>query len=101
MIMACSKNNNATFTTDCSGTAKSYVTDVSPLIQSYCASNSGCHASGSTNGPGSLTTFQQVYNARAAIRSSVASGIMPQNTTLSSSQKNIIICWIDNGATNN
>ena len=101
IVIACTKNNNATFTTDCSGEAKSYTTDVSPIIQSYCASNSGCHASGSTNGPGALTTFQQVYNARAAIRSAVASGSMPQNSTLSSSQKNILICWIDNGATNN
>ena len=98
--LACSKNNDASFTTDCSGEAKSYAADVSSLIQTYCAT-AGCHASGSTNGPGALTTYAQVYNARSAIRSSVANGSMPENTTLSSAQKNNILCWIDNGALNN
>jgi hypothetical protein len=100
IIVSCSKNNNATFTEDCSSTAKSYSNDVSPIIQSFCAV-SGCHASGSTNGPGALTGFQQVFNARQAIRAAVVNGSMPQNGSLTSSQKNAIICWIDNGATNN
>jgi hypothetical protein len=87
-------------TPDCS-TPKSYSTDVGPIIQSYCASNSGCHATGSHEGPGALTSFQQVYNNRTSIRSSVANGSMPENTRLSAEQKNGILCWIDNGANNN
>lgn len=98
-LFACSKAGNETFTTDCS-TAKSYATDVSPLIAEYCAT-AGCHASGSSQGPGALTTYAQVYSARTAIRSSVASGSMPENTTLTAAQKNAILCWIDSGASNN
>lgn len=99
LLLACSKNN-VDYTADCS-TAKSYATDVSPVIQSFCATNSGCHASGSMHGPGALTTYAQVYSARAAIRTAVANGSMPQNGSLSNAQKNAIICWIDNGAANN
>src|SRR5258708_38011089 len=102
MIIACSKSNNSSSSSiDCSGTAKSFATDANPIIQSFCATNSGCHASGSTNGPGALTTYQQVFNNRSAIRTAVANGSMPQNSSLSTSQKSAIICWIDNGAADN
>jgi hypothetical protein len=103
-IMSCTKssvnnntgnNNNVT----CTGT-KSFATDVKPIFQNVCA-NSGCHDASSTNGPGPLITYQQIFNARAVIRSAVASGTMPKNSTLSATQKNAIICWIDNGATDN
>lgn len=103
VIISCTKNNVANNNTNdnitCTGT-KSFSSDVNPIIQSVCAV-SGCHNAGSTNGPGPLTTYQQVFNARTTIRSAVASGFMPQNTTLSTDQKTAIVCWIDNGATNN
>ena len=102
IIVSCSKSSTTSITTvDCTGTAKSYVTDVSPIVQSYCATNSGCHGAGSSHGPGALTTYAQIYSARASIRISVANGTMPENTTLSSAQKNAILCWIDNGGSNN
>jgi hypothetical protein len=68
ILFACTKNNleDSNYTADCS-TAKSWTSDVSPLIQSYCTT-SGCHAAGSSNGPGALTTYQQVYTNRSAIR---------------------------------
>ena len=98
-VFACSKNNNNA--ADCSTTAKSFASDVTPIIQSSCATNSGCHASGSVNGPGALTTYSQIFNARSDIRAAVSSGAMPQNGSLSTAQKNSIICWIDAGAQNN
>lgn len=102
VVVSCSKNTSTSTTTvDCSGTAKSYVTDVSPIISTYCATNSGCHGTGSTQGPGALTSYAQVYSARASIRISVANGTMPENSTLTTAQKNAILCWIDNGASNN
>ena len=100
IINACSKNNNSDYTADCSVT-KTFSADVSPVIQSTCAINSGCHANGSSHGPGALTTYTQVYNARGAIHTSVLNGSMPQNSSLSTAQKNSIICWIDAGASNN
>ena len=101
LLIACSKSNDTSAPVDCSGAAKTFSVDVSPVIQTYCASNSGCHAAGSSNGPGALTTYQQIYNARSSIRAAVANGSMPQNSSLTASQKSAIICWIDNGGTSN
>ncbi|HEX5652824.1 MAG TPA: hypothetical protein VFX58_07110 [Chitinophagaceae bacterium] len=102
MVAACSKTTtNNPEPGDCNGTAKSFAADVSPVIQSSCAIGSGCHGSGSQNGPGVLANYSQVSSARTAIRSAIISGRMPVNGSLSAAQKNAIICWIDNGAPNN
>jgi hypothetical protein len=98
---SCSKDNdNGGSSLDCSTVAKSFTADVNPTIQATC-NISGCHATGSTNGPGPLTNYTQVFNARSAIRTAVANGRMPQGSSLSTSQKNSILCWIDSGAPNN
>ena len=99
LVVSCGKdpvepNNNC-------ATPKSYSADVSPIIQSSCAINAGCHANGSTNGPGALVLYADVYTARTQIRTAVANGTMPKNSSLTNEQKNAIICWIDNGAPNN
>ena len=104
-IWSCSKegedenpgNNNSI---DCSGAPKTFSGDVNPLVQSVC-NTPACHASGSTNGPGALTNYTQVFNARAQIRSAISSGFMPQDRTFTAAQRSAFICWIDNGAPNN
>lgn len=102
LIAACSKSSvDSSFTEDCTGTAKSFATDVNPIVQSRCATNSSCHGAGSNNGPGELLTYAQVFTVQATIRAAVISGEMPQGSSLSSAQKNNIACWIDNGAPNN
>lgn len=93
-------NGGGGSTLDCTSVPKSFVTDVNPIVQSFC-NMASCHNSGSTNGPGPLTNYTQVFNARTQIRSAVSSGNMPQNATLSLAQKNSIICWIDSGAADN
>ena len=109
ILFSCSKNNGTSgggsggggTTLNCDAvTNKAFAADVSPLIQSTCAI-SGCHAAGSSNGPGALTSYTQVFNSRTSIRSAVSSGLMPQGSTLNASQKNSILCWIDSGAPNN
>jgi hypothetical protein len=87
-------------TVDCSTvTNKAFAADISPIISTRCAI-AGCHAT-SGNGPGALTTHTQIFAARSTIRSAVSNGSMPQGSTLTSAQKNSIICWIDSGAPNN
>ena len=49
------------FTVDCSGPAKSFVTDVSPVFQTSCTINSGCHGTGSGNGHGPLLNYSQIF----------------------------------------
>lgn len=108
LLYSCSKdgsnnnNNNNSGTLDCSTvTNKAFAADVNPIFQGTCAAQVACHGSGSINGPGALTTYSAIFNSRNAIRSAVASGAMPKNSTLSTAQKNSILCWIDGGAPNN
>jgi hypothetical protein len=85
---------------DCTGINSSFSTKVFPIIQTNCAV-SGCHESGSTNGPGALTSFAQISNASTAIKAAVRSGLMPQGGSLSAGDIKIISCWVDSGAPNN
>lgn len=102
LVNACKKDseNDNSQTVDCSTITTTFSGTVSPLIASSCA-KSDCHATGSTNGPGALTNYTQIFNSRVRIREVVASGQMPQDATFSANQKAIITCWIDAGATNN
>jgi hypothetical protein len=101
IFYSCKKSADTTSSVDCSAIAKSFTTDVSPIIQNSCATNSGCHGSGSHNGPGELLTYTELFNSRSDIRSAVLTGAMPQTGSLTTAQKTSIICWIDNGALNN
>jgi uncharacterized membrane protein len=107
ILTACSKSSDTNpggggTTLDCSTvTAKTFATDVSPVIQTKCATDGTCHGSGSTNGPGPLINYTAIFNARSTIRSAVASGIMPKTGSITTAQKNSILCWIDSGAQNN
>ncbi|THU36859.1 hypothetical protein FAM09_18005 [Niastella caeni] len=101
LVNACKKDSeNDTPPVDCSTITTTFSGTVRPLMASSCA-KPDCHASGSTNGPGALTNYTQIFNARAQIRTVVASGQMPQDATFSANQKAIITCWIDAGAPNN
>jgi len=107
IFYACSKNKSTVgedpgTSLDCSlVTAKTFVTDVSPIIQSKCATDANCHGSGSGNGPGALLNYTAIFNARVQIREAVASGRMPLTGSITTAQKNSILCWIDSGAPDN
>jgi hypothetical protein len=100
-IISCGSNDEPVEEVACNGMTISYSTDVSPLISTNCATTSSCHGVGSSNGPGPLTSYTPVFNNRNAISAAVKSGRMPKDHTLSSDQKNKIVCWIENGAANN
>ena len=105
VLFACSKGSSSggsggNTNVDCSVVPKTYSADVSPIISTRCAI-SGCHAAGSFNGPGELINYQEIFNSRTSIRSAIASGLMPQGSSLTQAQRNSITCWIDNGAPNN
>jgi hypothetical protein len=106
IFISCSKSSSADeddpggSNINCDGVPKSFAADVNPIIQTFC-NQPNCHNAGSTNGPGPLIIYSDVFDARARIRPQIVAGLMPQNTTLTTAQKNIIICWIDSGAPNN
>lgn len=87
---SCSKYSTTdTYTPSCNGVVKSYHTDVAPLIQSACGN---CHNFGS---------YSSLYASRNSVRNMIVTGQMPQGGSLSTAQKDAIVCWIDSGALNN
>jgi hypothetical protein len=102
LVIACKKDseNDPPATVDCSTITTTFSANVFPLMQTSCA-KSNCHNAASVNGPGALTNYTQIFNARDRIRTAVASGNMPMDASFSAQQKAIITCWIDAGAPNN
>ena len=88
-------------TTNCTGVASAFAANVNPIIQSTCATDATCHGAGSVNGPGPLLTYTQISNASVTIKTAVANGTMPKTGSLTTAQKNSIICWINSGTPNN
>ena len=88
-------------TVDCTGIASAFAANVNPIIQSTCATDATCHGAGSANGPGPLLTYAQISGAAPLIKPAVANGTMPKIGTLTTAQKNSIICWVNSGAPNN
>lgn len=87
----CSKDSTTVaYTPSCSGATKSYKNDVAPLMRSSCT---GCH--------GNLSTYSGLVASKASVRSMIVSGQMPQGGSLTNTQKDAIVCWIDSGAANN
>ncbi|MDO6432876.1 hypothetical protein Q4E93_19870 [Flavitalea sp. BT771] len=86
---------------NCNGTAPSFSTEVLPLITGSCSQGMGCHGAGSTNGPGALTTFNEIKNAGTQVLSSVKAGRMPLGSSLTAAQIKTINCWVTNGMLNN
>lgn len=104
ITISCSKSNDGGGNggnVNCNGVASSFSANVNPIIQSTCATDVSCHGSGSANGPGPLLTYTQIFNARTTIKSSVVAGTMPKTGSLTTAQKNSIICWVDSGGPNN
>ena len=109
VIAACSKssdgggggNGGGGGGTNCNGVPSAFAANVSPIIQNSCATDATCHGAGSVNGPGPLLNYTQVFNARVAIKTAVGNGTMPKTGSLTTAQKNSIICWVDAGGPNN
>ena len=110
LTASCSKSGSSTgggstggggSTVNCTGVANKFAADVNPIIQTTCATNATCHGAGSANGPGPLLDHTQISNAKGLIRPAIVNGTMPKTGTLTTAQKNSIICWIDSGALNN
>ena len=78
-------------TPTCSSTI-SFSASVMPLINSSC-NTSGCH--------NNYSNYTHVNAGKTSIKSRVADGSMPKNSTLTNAQKDVILCWIDAGAPNN
>ena len=109
VFTACSKSDttagggtgSGTKTFSCVGISPKFSTDVQPILSSVCSINSSCHASGSTNSGGTLTTYAEVNAKKSNIKAAILAGTMPQTGSISQAQINSFICWIESGAPNN
>ncbi|MCF3110327.1 hypothetical protein LL912_16200 [Niabella sp. CC-SYL272] len=98
-----SVNNPPPQGNDCSNVQAKFTANVLPIIQGRCATNSGCHGSGSTNGPGELITYAQISSKASAINdAAVVNSRMPKTGgALTADQKATLRCWISSGTPNN
>ena len=102
LFVSCTKiRDEIPVTSDCSAIDPKFITAVNPIIQSYCAINSGCHGTGSVNGPGPLTNYAQMSGAAENIKDAVVSRRMPLGASLSEADIQKIRCWVEAGAQNN
>jgi len=88
----CSKisNSNSSYTPSCTGAVKSYKTDVAPIISTYC---SNCHSN--------FSNYTSLAADKSNVSAMIESGNMPRGASLSTAQKDAVICWISSGAPNN
>ena len=99
IIVSCSKSSD-TANTAVSATCNpntSFSQTVLPILNSTC-NLSGCH---DPNNAAELNNYQVVHDNAAQIKASVVSGRMPKGKTFNATDKNALLCWIDNGAKNN
>ena len=97
--ISCSKSSDSS-TTAVSATCNpntSFSQTVLPILNSTC-NLSGCH---DPNNAAELNNYQVVHDNAAQIKASVVSGRMPKGKTFNATDKNALLCWIDNGAKNN
>ncbi|MFY0654760.1 MAG: hypothetical protein JXQ96_22200 [Cyclobacteriaceae bacterium] len=77
----------------------SYTNSIKSIIETDCAI-SGCHVSGTSRVD--LTIFNNIAGNAAGIKSRTGSGDMPRGgRTLTQTQKDLIACWVNDGAQNN
>ncbi|GAA3642563.1 c-type cytochrome [Flavivirga jejuensis] len=73
----------------------SFVSQIKPIIDNNCIS---CHGG---NQPPNLSSYSGISNSANNVKTQVVSRRMPQGGSLSSTEIELISCWVDNGALNN
>ena len=100
LLNACGKGGSSA-TDPCAGLSFKFSTDVQPIINTTCANSTNCHGAGSVNSGGPLTDHSKVSLKSSQIKFQIENGLMPKVGSLSTAEKNKIICWINSGAPNN
>lgn len=75
----------------------SFDASISPIIENKCAV-SGCH--NGSQAP-DLRVFKNIHDNAGTIKTVTGNGSMPQNGTLTQNEKDLIACWVDDGALDN
>jgi len=104
VVAACSNgppptgnDNCPSVSESCPSPPPSWMKDVQPLIQGYCAT---CHRPGGTGQTNDLTTYANVYDQRTEVLLQVYTCKMPLSP-LSEAQRETIVAWVECAAPNN
>ncbi len=86
---------------NCSSTSAKYSVDVSPIMQTKCAT-AGCHTAASSAGGAVLENYSQVAALAGRIKQRcIVDKTMPPGTALTNAEINVLSCWISSGTPNN
>lgn len=96
LLISCSKSSDNLALNTCDPNV-SYARTILPILNTNC-NTSGCHDDITTT---ALNNYQIVHDGAMQIKISIIAGRMPKNKVLQTSEKNAILCWVDNGAKNN
>lgn len=98
ILAKCKKDKNTEI--NCSNIVVSYANDIAPLLTTEC-NTSGCHRDNFS--AGDFTTYSGI-KAKAnngSLRSEIINKSMPINGSLSDTEIQKIVCWIESGALEN
>lgn len=95
-LLSCNKQTAAVTPSNCDPST-SFKNQIKPILVSNC-DLSGCHDG--TNLP-ALADYSTSRDGAAQIQNAISRSIMPPNKSLSTANKNLILCWISNGTPNN
>jgi len=89
---------------DCSVT-RSYMADVVPIISKTCAIEN-CHVAGFFEGDYTMYDVLKAQEMEGVLKFEIEEGTMPPSNTagpkeLTDSERNTLLCWIEDGAQNN
>ena len=87
-------------TVDCSTLNARFSAQIAPLVETRCAIP-GCHDASSGNKGGPFTNYTQIHAKAATIKAQVQSGAMPEGSSLTAAEIQMISCWVNSGAPNN
>lgn len=94
--VACTKEGTVAVT--CGSTVPSYSSEVSAVMRQCCTS---CHGSGNARGGVALHSYGTLKQNSSGVRKIFTSSLSHEGVSLTTEQRNTVVCWIDNGMPNN
>ncbi len=88
-------------TGNCTAVNAKFNVDVSPLVQTKCATG-GCHDAATAAGGAVLETYTQIAGMASRIKQRcITDKTMPPGGALTDTEISILSCWISSGTPNN
>lgn len=96
IAVACTKESTVSVT--CGSSVPSYSSEVSVVMRQCCTS---CHGAGNARGGVALHSYGMLKQNSGGVRKIFTSSMAHEGVSISTAQRNTVVCWIDNGMPNN